>query len=50
MRRNNARDNVRINMRHISVFNMKEYGELFNFEDFVHHTPIIFVSIVAHFF
>ena len=28
---------------------MKQYGALFTFNNFVHHTPIIFVSMVVYF-
>ena len=29
---------------------MPEYGTLFNFDNFVHNTPIIFVTLVSYFF
>ena len=48
--RNNARDNVGINMRHPQVVNIPKYGSLYIFNSFVHNTPIIFVPLVAYLF
>ena len=47
--RKNSGDNVRTNRRNIQVADMPYYGALFNFDKFVHHTPVIFVSLEALF-
>ena len=46
----NSKYSVRINMRHIQVLSVPEYGALFTFEFFFHHIRIILVSMVAHLF
>ena len=48
--RKNTRNNVVINMWHIKVFSVLEYGALFTINNFFHNTPIIFVSLVSHIF
>ena len=45
----NARYSVLINRKNLQVVNIPEYGALFTFEKFVHHIPIIFVSLAYHF-
>ena len=44
----NSGENIGINMQHIPVVNISEYGSLFTLNVF-HNTPIIFVSLVANF-
>ena len=39
-----------INVQHLQVVNVSEYGELFIINNFVHDAPIIFVSMVARLF
>ena len=36
-------------MRYFKVLNIPYYGALFTFDNFVHHTPVIFVSLEALF-
>ena len=44
-----TRDNIVINMQYFQIADMTEYSELFYFENIFHHTPFVFVSLLAHF-
>ena len=46
----NARVNFGINVQHIQVKNVPQYGELFTINNLFHNVSIIFVSLVDHLF
>ena len=46
----NSRDNAGINLRHLQVINMTEYGALFIINNCFYDTPVILVSLISHLF